>query len=103
MMARIVAALVCSIALVTSVHGASPEAVHGRQGMVTSRTTLASTAGIEVMRQGGNAVDGAVATAFALAVTYPGAGNIAGGGFVVIRLPDGQVVTLDHREVANAI
>lgn len=81
---------------------ASTEAVYGENGMVASRSTLASSAGIEIMRQGGNAVDGAVATAFALAVTYPSAGNLGGGGFAVVRFPDGKVVTLDHREKAPA-
>ena len=52
------------------------------------------------MKAGGNAVDGAVATAFALAVTFPSAGNIGGGGFAVIRFPDGRVLTQDHREKA---
>lgn len=79
---------------------ASPEATYGANGMVTSRSALASEVGVEVLRDGGNAVDAAVATAFALAVTYPSAGNIGGGGFAVIRLPDGKVVTLDHREKA---
>ena len=78
----------------------SPEAVYGKKGMVTSRSALASEIGINVMRKGGNAVDAAVATAFALAVTYPSAGNIGGGGFVVVRLASGEVVTLDHRERA---
>ena len=68
--------------------------------MVTSRSALASEVGVEIMRGGGNAVDAAVATAFALAVTYPSAGNIGGGGFVVVRLVTGEVVTLDHRERA---
>ena len=54
------------------------------------------------MKQGGNAVDAAVATGFALAVTYPSAGNIGGGGFMVIRTPDNEVVTLDFRETAPA-
>jgi gamma-glutamyltranspeptidase/glutathione hydrolase len=79
---------------------ASPEASNGNQGMVTSRSRLASEVGVEIMRAGGNAVDAAVATGFALAVTYPSAGNIGGGGFAVVRLPDGRVTTLDHRERA---
>lgn len=81
---------------------ASPEAVYAKHGMVTSRSALASNVGIEIIRDGGNAVDAAVATAFALAVTYPSAGNIGGGGFAVIRLEDGTVKTLDHRETAPA-
>ena len=81
---------------------ASDDAVHGRHGMVASRSLLASQVGVEVMRQGGNAIDAAVATGFALAVTYPSAGNLGGGGFMVIRLADGTVITNDHREVAPA-
>lgn len=80
--------------------GASEEASYGQQAMVSSRSVHATAAGVEVMRAGGNAVDGAVATGFALAVTYPNAGNIGGGGFAVVHLPDGTVTTLDHREVA---
>ena len=86
----------CSAAL----HAASPEAAYGERGMVTSRSRLATEVGVDILRQGGNAVDAAVATAFALAVTYPSAGNIGGGGFAVVRLPNGEVVTLDHREKA---
>ena len=85
-----------------STNAASNEAVYGKNGMVASRSTLASAAGVEIMRLGGNAVDSAVATAFALAVTYPSAGNLGGGGFAVIRFPNGKVVTLDHRERAPA-
>ena len=85
------------------VEAASTEAVYGRNGMVASRSTLASRAGVEIMQQGGNAVDGAVATAFALAVTWPSAGNISGGGFALVRFPDGSVKTLDHREKAPAL
>lgn len=81
---------------------ASPEAVHGRQGMVASRSALASAVGADIMRDGGNAIDAAVATGFALAVTYPAAGNLGGGGLMVIRLSDGRVVTNDHRERAPA-
>ena len=72
----------------------------GENGAVTSRSLIASNVGLEVLREGGNAVDAAVATAFALAVTYPSAGNIGGGGFMVIHLPDGTVITNDHRERA---
>lgn len=82
------------------VEGAAKEAVYSENAMISSRSTLASAAGIEVMKNGGNAVDGAVATAFALAVTYPSAGNIGGGGFAVVMLPDGKVITSDHRERA---
>jgi len=82
--------------------GASPEATYAKNGMVSSRSTLASEVGIEIMKAGGNAIDAAVATGFALAVTYPSAGNIGGGGFAVVRLENGEVVTLDHRETAPA-
>ena len=90
------------LVMASNVFAASPEATYAKNGLVTSRSTLASAVGVEIMRNGGNAVDGAVATAFALAVTYPSAGNIGGGGFAVVRLPDGNVVTLDHRERAPA-
>lgn len=83
-------------------HAASPEAVYGTNGMVASRSTLASEAGVEILKSGGNAVDAAVATGFALAVTYPSAGNIGGGGFAVVKLAEGDVVILDHRETAPA-
>jgi len=96
--------LICLVAMVLSLPAtaASPEATYGRHGMVSSRSTLASEVGVEIMKAGGNAVDAAVATGFALAVTYPSAGNIGGGGFAVVRLADGTVVTLDHRETAPA-
>ncbi|MEM9384184.1 MAG: gamma-glutamyltransferase [Pseudomonadota bacterium] len=80
--------------------GASSDGVHGENGVVSSRSSLASEAGVAIMRQGGNAIDAAVATGFALAVTYPSAGNIGGGGFMVIHLADGTLVTNDHRERA---
>ncbi len=70
------------------------------QGMVVSADTLASRIGAAVLEAGGNAVDAAVATGFALAVTFPGAGNIGGGGFMVVRLPDGTSTAFDFREKA---
>jgi gamma-glutamyltranspeptidase/glutathione hydrolase len=71
-----------------------------QNGMVVSATRDASDAGIEILKKGGNAVDAAVATHFALAVTFPGAGNIGGGGFLVLRTANGEVKTLDFREKA---
>ena len=79
---------------------ATANTVTGSNGVVTSRSQIASDVGVEILKQGGNAVDAAVAVGFALAVTYPSAGNIGGGGFMVIRLEDGTVVTQDHREKA---
>lgn len=80
--------------------GASPEAVRGIHGVVASRSMIASEVGLDIMRSGGNAIDAVVATGFALAVTYPSAGNLGGGGFLVIRLTDGTVITNDNRERA---
>jgi gamma-glutamyltranspeptidase/glutathione hydrolase len=68
--------------------------------MVVAVSPLAVQVGVDVLRQGGNAVDAAVAVGFALAVVHPAAGNIGGGGFMVLRLASGEVVTLDYRETA---
>jgi len=74
--------------------------VISRGGLVISSSSIASDVGASILRKGGNAVDAAVATAFALAVTYPGAGNIGGGGFMVVRLKNGTATTIDYRERA---
>lgn len=79
-----------------------PGPVFGKNGMVVSASELASKVGIEILKKGGNAVDASVAVGFALAVTYPAAGNIGGGGFMVIRMNDGTATTIDYREKAPA-
>ena len=99
MLRRTFLLLLLTVSLITAPAGYS-NTVSGSNGVVTSRSQLASDVGVEILKQGGNAIDAAVATAFALAVTYPSAGNIGGGGFMVIRLEDGTVVTQDHREKA---
>jgi gamma-glutamyltranspeptidase/glutathione hydrolase len=76
--------------------------VAGRHGMVASSEPLASEVGVQILREGGNAVDAAVAVGFALAVTHPVAGNIGGGGFMLIRLASGEAVVVDYREAAPA-
>lgn len=76
--------------------------VRARQGLVVSQNHLASEVGARVLREGGNAMDAAVATAFALAVTHPTAGNIGGGGFLVFRPAAGDPVAYDFREMAPA-
>ncbi len=74
--------------------------VEGSHAVVVSGNAIASQVGRDILEQGGNAVDAAVAVGFALTVVHPEAGNIGGGGFMVIRLKDGGVFTLDYREVA---
>ncbi|CAN5338339.1 gamma-glutamyltransferase [soil metagenome] len=70
--------------------------------MVVSAQPMASQVGVNIMKRGGNAIDAAIATQFALAVVFPAAGNIGGGGFMVIRMKDGTTTTLDFREKAPA-
>jgi gamma-glutamyltranspeptidase/glutathione hydrolase len=75
-------------------------AVRGAHAMVATDELLGSRAGVEILKRGGNAVDAAVAVAFALAVVEPAAGNIGGGGFMLVRLADGKTNFFDYREVA---
>jgi gamma-glutamyltranspeptidase / glutathione hydrolase len=79
-----------------------PRAVRGDAGLVTSVEERATHIGVEVLRGGGNAVDAAVAVAFALAVTHPSAGNIGGGGFMIVHLAGGETHAVDFRETAPA-
>jgi gamma-glutamyltranspeptidase/glutathione hydrolase len=100
--------------LLTAFLGTAPEAaqgqaaprkaVEGSRGMVVSVSAPASDAGLEVLKRGGNAVDAAVTVAFALAVTYPAAGNIGGGGFMLVHPPGGkgEPVVIEYRETAPA-
>ena len=74
--------------------------VRGQHGMVASQHEIASRIGVEVMKKGGNAVDAAIAVGMALAVVYPEAGNIGGGGFMLIRKSNGEAHAIDYREMA---
>jgi gamma-glutamyltranspeptidase/glutathione hydrolase len=81
-------------------HALTPAA--GRKGMVVSSEPLASQVGVEILKAGGNAVDAAVAVGFTLAVTFPQAGNLGGGGFMLIRMANGEAIVVDYREQAPA-
>ncbi|MBP1597420.1 MAG: ggt [Acidobacteria bacterium] len=101
---RLLAPFFLCIALVANAQiggTSSPDqGVASTTGLVVSTSALASDAGASILRKGGNAVDAAVATAFALAVTHPTAGNIGGGGFMIVRRPSGKTAAFDYREKA---
>jgi gamma-glutamyltranspeptidase/glutathione hydrolase len=95
---RWLAILVISALIVPSLEARQPG--YARKAMVVAQEDLAAEVGVSVLRSGGNAVDAAVAVGFALAVTHPFAGNIGGGGFMLIRMADGRTTFIDFREKA---
>jgi len=95
-----VLALTLSCAPLMPLYAASPAPAEGDNGMVVTAQHLATDVGLDVLKSGGNAVDAAVAVGYALAVTYPTAGNLGGGGFMTIRLKDGKTTFFDFRERA---
>ncbi|OQM74154.1 gamma-glutamyltransferase [Manganibacter manganicus] len=93
-------AITLALTTLSAAFAASPAPAEGQNGMVVTAQHLASQVGIDVLKRGGNAVDAAVAVGYALAVVYPTAGNLGGGGFMTIRLKDGKTTFLDFRERA---
>ena len=95
-------ALLLFLLLTGLLPAASKDPVRAKKGMVVAADPTAANVGLKILREGGNAVDAAVAVGFALSVTYPGAGNLGGGGFMLMRFADGTVKSLDYRETAPA-
>lgn len=99
-MGRAIASLWLTTSFAPSSYAASVAPVAAENGMVVAAQHLATRVGVDVLKRGGNAVDAAVAVGYALAVVYPAAGNLGGGGFMTIQLADGRKTFLDFREVA---
>ena len=99
---RFLAAFAAALLTAQPAMAIDAEPVRGTKGMVVTRSAIASNVGADVIAGGGNAIDAAVAVGFALAVAHPSAGNLGGGGFMVIRLADGDIIANDHRERAPA-
>src|SRR6188472_3519710 len=97
---RTLLAFAVTVSLAVPLGSVQDLGIPSKDGLVVCTSAPACDAGASVLAMGGNAVDAAVATGFALAVTHPSAGNIGGGGFMVIRTPDGQVTSFDYRERA---
>ena len=101
--ARLLTALLLAFGAVTMLHSASRAPARGKHGMVVSVSPIASRVGVDILKKGGNAMDAAVAVGFVLAVTWPTAGNIGGGGFMVVHdASTGENVAVDYREMAPA-
>jgi gamma-glutamyltranspeptidase / glutathione hydrolase len=93
-------ALALALACTGPAHAASPAPVAAKNGMVVTAQHYATHVGVDVLRNGGNAIDAAVAVGYALAVVYPAAGNLGGGGFMTVQFADGRRTFIDFREVA---
>src|SRR6202795_3315532 len=91
---------VWSLVVVSAANAASARPVAAEKGMVVSAQHLATEVGVNILKRGGSAIDAAVAVGYALAVVYPAAGNLGGGGFMTIRFADGRKTFLDFREKA---
>src|SRR5688572_18680171 len=100
MLKRICLAALLLFVLPVQSHLAQDQDVASRSGLVVCVSAPSCDAGAAVLAKGGNAVDAAVATSFALAVTHPAAGNIGGGGFMIVRTPSGELMAFDYRERA---
>jgi len=96
---RILSTALLTFILALGTYATQPS-IYGEHGVVVAHDLEACQAGIGILKQGGNAVDAAVAVSYALAVTHPQAGNLGGGGFMVIHMADGREMTIDYREVA---
>ena len=95
---RLLASVLLSLPM--AIYAASQAPVAAEHGMVVTAQHLATQVGVDVLKHGGNAVDAAVAVGYALAVVYPAAGNLGGGGFMTLQLADGRKTFLDFREKA---
>ena len=94
------AVCVWTLGTVSAANAASATPVAAEKGMVVSAQHLATQVGVDILKRGGSAIDAAVAVGYALAVVYPAAGNLGGGGFMMIRFADGRKTFLDFREKA---
>jgi gamma-glutamyltranspeptidase/glutathione hydrolase len=101
--ARRIVAVIASIciAIFCPVRAASVAPTAAENGIVVSAQHLATDVGVDVLKRGGTAIDAAIAVGYALAVVYPAAGNLGGGGFMTIQLADGRKTFLDFREAAS--